>query len=62
MDNQINKDYVVNSLTNQIANLSLGNAEKDAVIASQHERIQELEKELEETRNEQIKEMNSDAE
>lgn len=62
MDNRINKDYVVNSLANQVANLSLGNAEKDAVIASQQERIQELEKELDETRNEQIKEMDNDAE
>ena len=47
--------YEKNSLASQIANLSLQIAEKDALIFEQQE-------ELEELREQQIKEMDEDAE
>jgi len=43
---QLNQDYVIQSLTNQVANLSLGNAQKDSVIGTQQEEIQRLKQEL----------------
>lgn len=42
----LNKDYIIQSLTDQNANLSLGNAQRDSVITTQQEKIQELQQEL----------------
>lgn len=46
----------------QLADANLKVAECDAIIMSQNDRIKELEEELKESRKEQIKEMNADAE
>ena len=43
---QLNPEHVINSLTNQVANLSLGNAQKYAVIRTQQEELQELQQEI----------------
>ncbi|HLR71965.1 MAG TPA: hypothetical protein VK085_11130 [Pseudogracilibacillus sp.] len=53
--NQINKDYVNQSLINQIANLSMQIAERDALITEQQ-------LELEQLRKEQVEEMDENAE
>lgn len=44
---QPNKEYINQSLLNQIANLSMQVAERDALITEQHQQIKELEKEKE---------------
>jgi len=51
---EINPEYMVNSLVNQVAELSLKNAQKDAMIT-------QLNEELDSLRKEQIKEMDKDA-
>lgn len=51
---EINKDYVNQSLVNQIASLSLQIAERDAFITEQQV-------ELEELRKQQISEMDGDS-
>lgn len=56
---QPNKNYVNQSLVNQIANFSLQIAERDAVITELSLENQQLKKELEELRAEQIKEMDN---
>jgi len=43
---KLNEEYIVQSLTNQVANLSLGNAQKDAVIRTQQEELQKLQQEI----------------
>ena len=50
MDKQPNKDYINQSLVNQIANLSMQIAQRDAVITEQQ-------MELEEYRKKEIEEM-----
>ena len=47
---QPNKDYINQSLVNQIASLSMQTAERDAIITEQFQQIQELQsnKEIEE--------------
>lgn len=50
--NQPNKDYINQSLVNQIANLSMQIAQRDAVITEQQQ-------ELEEYRQKEIEEMNN---
>lgn len=44
---QPNKDYVNQSLVNQIAGLSMQIAERDAIITEQFQQIQELQSENE---------------
>ena len=44
---QPNKDYVNQSLVNQIANLSMQIAERDAIITEQYQQIQELQSDKE---------------
>jgi len=56
---QVNQQYVAESLTNQLATTAMERAKNEAAIRSMQERIQELEKELEEVRKEQVKEMDS---
>lgn len=51
---EINKDYVNQSLINQIASLSIQIAERDAIITEQQV-------ELEELRKQQISEMDGDS-
>ena len=43
---EINPEYMVNSLANQITELSIKNAQKDAIIAQQSEEIARLKKEV----------------
>lgn len=51
---EVNKDYVNQSLINQIANLSLQIAQRDALITEQHKEIDQL-------RKEHIKQMDEEA-
>lgn len=44
MDNQLNKEYVTQSLINQIATLSLQIAERDALITEQQIELETLKK------------------
>jgi len=60
--NEPNKDYMNQSLVSQIARLSMQIAERDAIITEHHEKIVELEKELEGYRKKEIKDMDKDAE
>ena len=51
---EINPEYMVNSLANQITELTIKAAKKDAIIAQLNDEIDRLKKE-------QIKEMDADA-
>lgn len=61
---KVNKDLVINSLTNQIAGLSLANAQLYSQIVElqqgKDKRIKELEEELEQLRKEHIKQMDEE--
>ena len=46
MEKQLNKDYVNQSLVNQIANLSLQIAQRDAIITDQQIELDQLRKEI----------------
>lgn len=50
MDRQINPEHVENSLANRIANLSIENAQKDAVIIELNRKIKDLEEDNEKLR------------
>ena len=43
---EINAEYMVNSLANQITDLTIKNAQKDALIAQLDEEITSLKKEI----------------
>ena len=62
MDNQPNKDYVIQSLQLQLSESTFKIAERDAIVTQHHEKIKELEKELEGYREKEIKEMDKNAE
>ena len=62
MDNQPNKDYMIQSLQLQLSESTFKIAERDAMVTQHHEKIVELEKELEGYREKEIKEMDKDAE
>lgn len=62
MDNQPNKDYMIQSLQLQLSESAIKIAERDAMVTQHHEKIKELEKELEGYREKEIKEMDKDAE
>lgn len=49
---QLNQDFIIQSLQIQLSNAHMQIAERDALITAHHQRIQELEKELEELRRE----------
>ena len=55
MDNQPNKDYMINSLVNQNSRLSVQIAERDAIIAEQQQELDKL-------NNDKVKDMNKGAE
>lgn len=59
---QPNKDFMNQSLVNQIADLSIRIAEREAVITEQYMKLQELEKEITRLRDEKIKELDKQAE
>jgi len=50
VDGQINPEHVENSLANRIANLSIENAQKDAVIIELNRKIKDLEEDNERLR------------
>lgn len=60
--NKPNKDYVNQSLVNQLADASLKIAERDAAITELYQEIGKLNKELEDLRQQQIEEMDKAAE
>ena len=62
MQNDINKDYIIQSLQLQLSESAIKIAERDAMVTQHHEKIVELEKELEGYREKEIKEMDKDAE
>lgn len=62
MDNQPNKDYMIQSLQLQLSESAIKIAERDAMVTQHHEKIKELEKELEGYREKEIKDMDEDAE
>ena len=47
---QINQEHIINSLANRIANLSIENAQKDAVIIELNRKIKDLEEDNEKLR------------
>jgi uncharacterized protein involved in exopolysaccharide biosynthesis len=47
---QLNPEFIIQSLQIQLSEAHLRIAERDALITAHHQRIQELEKELEELR------------
>lgn len=55
------KDYIIQSLSNQLAEASLKIAEREAIITEQVEKINALEKEIGDLREEHIQNMNEDA-
>ena len=59
---QVNKDYIIQSLQIQNSENVIKIAERDAMVTQHHEKIKELEKELEGYREKEIKEMDEDAE
>lgn len=59
---QPNKDYINHSLVNQLAEASMKIAERDATITELYQENTELNKELEELRQQQIDEMDKAAE
>ena len=62
MQNDVNKDYIIQSLQLQLSESTIKIAERDAMVTQHHEKIMELEKELEGYRANEIKEMDEDAE
>ena len=46
-DGRINKDYVIQSLQLQLSEANMKIAERDSIITEYYDRIQELEKQLE---------------
>ena len=57
----LNKDFQIQSLVGQNANLSLDLSEKDSLVRMQYEQIQELQEEIKQLREEQISEMDKEA-
>ena len=58
---QINQNYVNQSLANQLADLHMQLATRDAVITEQYEKMAEMEKELQEYRDKEITEMDKES-
>ena len=61
-EKRINGDYIIQSLQMQLSESTYKIAERDALITEHHEKIVELEKELEGYRKKEIKDMDKDAE
>ena len=62
MQDNINKDYMIQSLQFQLSESTFKIAERDAMITQHFEKIKELEKELESYQEIEIREMDEDAE
>ena len=60
MQTKPNTEYVNQSLVNQIAELSMRIAERDAVITEQYNQINELKEELKELRTKEINKLNNE--
>lgn len=60
MQNNVNKDYIIQSLQLQLSESTYKIAERDAMVTQHHEKIKELEKELEGYREKEIKDMDED--
>lgn len=60
MDKQPNLDYMVQSLSMQLADANIKNAEFYSRLMEQRDRIKELEEETDKLRKEQIKEMDAE--
>lgn len=58
--NQINGDYVIDSMASQIAKQSIDIANSNALVRMLQEENQELQKEIDELRQEQIDEMDKE--
>lgn len=60
-EKSLNSDYIIQSLQIQLSENIMKIAERDALVTQHYEKIQELEKELEGLRKEQIKDMDDNA-
>lgn len=56
---QVNKEYVIQSLMNQIAGLSMDRAERDSIITELYQEIDTLSSEIKECRDKEIEQMDS---
>jgi peptidoglycan hydrolase CwlO-like protein len=56
-----NPEYVIYSLQNQLAEANLKIAERDAVITEYFQKIKDLESEIDELRNEKIKQLDAES-
>ncbi|MCC2248866.1 hypothetical protein JUJ52_02685 [Virgibacillus sp. AGTR] len=54
-----NKDFIIQSLQVQLSQASLNVAQRDAIITEQKQQLDELKKELEQSRKKQIEEMDN---
>lgn len=54
---QPNKDYIIQSLQNQLSNANMDIANRDAIITELYQEKQELQKQLDE---QEVKEMNAE--
>lgn len=56
-----NPEYMIYSLQNQLAEANLKIAERDAVITEYFQKIKDLEIEIDELRNEKIKQLDAES-
>lgn len=54
-----NKDFIIQSLQVQLSQSALNVAHRDAIITEQKQQLDELKKELEKSRKQQIEEMDN---
>ncbi|MDY7044030.1 hypothetical protein RVS70_07400 [Virgibacillus sp. M23] len=54
-----NKDFIIQSLQVQLSQSALNVAQRDAIITEQKQQLDELKKELEQSRKQQIEEMDN---
>lgn len=59
---QLNPNFIIQSLQLQLSEAQYKIAERDALLVSRYKRIQELEKELKALKEEKIKQLDKEAE